>query len=61
MKTQEIPINWTDQKANLKIKFSHLTEKDFVFDEGKHGEMISRLRIKLGKSKEELYRITGGL
>lgn len=61
MKTQEIPTNWNDQKANLKIKFSHLTEKDFLINEGTHGDMMSKLQIKLGKSKEELYRITGGL
>jgi uncharacterized protein YjbJ (UPF0337 family) len=53
--------NWTEQKARLKRKFAVLTDKDLRFDSGLEEEMIGKLQLKLGKTKEELYRIISTL
>ncbi len=48
---------WNKQKSKLMKKFSVLTKNDFLFAEGKKDEMLARLQIKLGKTKEELQTI----
>lgn len=53
--------NWDEQKGKLKEKFATLTENDFLFVKGKREEMIAKLQIKLGKTKEELNKILGAL
>ena len=49
--------NWNEQKGKLKQKFATLTDNDLMFAEGKKDEMLGKLQIKLGKSKEELQKI----
>ena len=61
MNTTEIKGNWDEQKGKLKQKFATLTDNDLLFAEGKKDEMIGKLQIKLGKSKEELHKIIEGL
>jgi len=53
--------DWQTQKGKLKQKFAALTENDFLFAKGKKEEMIERLQTKLGKTKEELYKIIDAL
>lgn len=53
--------NWEDQKAKLKQKFAAITDSDLLFVEGKKEEMIAKLQVKLGKTKEELFKIIGML
>jgi uncharacterized protein YjbJ (UPF0337 family) len=53
--------NWNEQKGKLKQKFGFLTDKDLLFDEGKNEEMLGKLQIKLGKTKDELRRIIAAL
>ena len=53
--------NWNEQKEKLKQKFGILTDDDLVFADGKRGEMIEKLRVKLGKTKEELEKIMESL
>jgi len=48
--------NWNEQKGKLKQKFATLTDNDLMFEEGKKDEMLGKLQIKLGKSKEELKK-----
>ena len=57
MNTTEIKGNWNEQKGKLKQKFAVLTDNDLMFDEGKKDEMLGKLQVKLGKSKEELEKI----
>jgi len=57
MNNLEIKGIWNEQKAKLKQKFAELTDDDLMFAEGKKEEMMGRLQIKLGKSKEELHSI----
>ena len=61
MNTTELKGNWNEQKGKLKKKFAVLTDNDLMFAEGKKDEMLGRLQIKLGKSKEELQKILEGL
>jgi uncharacterized protein YjbJ (UPF0337 family) len=61
MDSSEIKGNWNTSKGRLKQKFAVLTDNDLLFAEGKKDEMIGRLQIKLGKSKEELLKIISGL
>ncbi len=57
MKTTEVKGTWNEQKGQLKQKFATITDNDLLFSEGKKDEMMGRLQIKLGKSKEELHKI----
>jgi len=61
MNTTEIKGNWNEQKGKLKEKFAILTDNDLMFVEGKKEEMIGRIQIKLGKTKEELHKIIQAL
>jgi uncharacterized protein YjbJ (UPF0337 family) len=57
MNTTEVKGNWDEQKGKLKQKFAKLTDNDLLFLEGKKDEMLGKLQIKLGKTKEELQKI----
>jgi len=61
MNTTEMKGNWNEQKAKLKQKFAALTDNDLLFVEGKKDEMLAKLQNKLGKTKEELYKIIQAL
>ena len=61
MNTKEVKGNWNEQKGKLKQKFAVLTDNDLMFEEGKKDEMLGKLQIKLGKTKEELHKIIAAL
>jgi len=61
MDKTEAKGNWNEQKGKLKQKFANLTDNDLMFAEGKKDEMLGKLQIKLGKTKEELDKIIAGL
>jgi uncharacterized protein YjbJ (UPF0337 family) len=60
MNTTEVEGNWNEQKGKLKQQFANLTDDDLMFAEGKKDEMLGKLQIKLGKSKEELHKVMSG-
>jgi len=49
--------NWNEQKSKLKKEFPTLTDKDLFFEIGRKNEMLAKLEVKLGKTKEELQLI----
>ena len=57
MNPTEAKGNWNEQKGKLKQKFAVLTDNDLMYEQGKKDEMLGRLQIKLGKTKEELHKI----
>lgn len=61
MNTTELKGNWEEQKGKLKQAFATLTDDDLLFAEGKKDEMMGRLQIKLGKTKEEMHKILSDL
>ena len=61
MNITELKGDWEIQKGKLKQKFAKLTDNDLLFIDGKKEEMLGKLQIKLGKSKEELQKIIEAL
>ncbi len=61
MNTTTLEGNWNEQKGKLKQQFAQLTDDDLLFAEGTKDEMLGKLQIKLGKSKEELFKIISEL
>ncbi|MFI0491186.1 CsbD family protein [Flavobacterium sp.] len=61
MNTTELKGNWETQKGKLKQKFAALTDDDLLFATGKKEEMMGKLQIKLGKTKDELHKIIEAL
>ena len=59
--TTELKGNWNEIKGKLKQKFALLTDNDLLLTEGKKDELIGRLQIKLGKTKEEVQKILADL
>jgi uncharacterized protein YjbJ (UPF0337 family) len=60
MNKTEIKGNWNEQKGRLKQKFAVLTDNDLMYEEGKKDEMLGKLQVRLGKTKEELNSILSG-
>lgn len=61
MQKKDLKETWKEQKEHLKQKFAALTETDLLFLEGKEEEMITKLQLKFGKTRQELYQIINGL
>lgn len=61
MNTTVLKGNWNKQKGKLKQQFATLTDNDLMLEEGKQDEMLGRLQIKLGKTKEEIHKIIEAL
>jgi len=57
MDTTEETGNWNECKGRLSQKFTSLTENNQMIEEGKTEEMLGKLEVKLGKSKDELRKI----
>ena len=57
----ELKGNWNEQKGKLKQKFAILVDNDLLFAADKKEEMLGKLQVKLGKTKEELHKIIGSL
>ena len=53
--------SWNQIKEKLKEQFALLTENDLLYAEGRKEEMLERIRLKLGKTKEELAEIIAAL
>jgi len=53
--------NWNEIKGKLKQKYATLTDNDLLLLEGKQDELLGRLQVKLGKTKEEIHAILGDL
>ncbi|MFI5220075.1 MAG: general stress protein CsbD [Bacteroidia bacterium] len=53
--------NWNEQKSKLKAKFSTLTYADLQYEENKKDEMLNHIRVKLGKTREEMAAIISAL
>jgi uncharacterized protein YjbJ (UPF0337 family) len=54
MNTLSFKGRWNEVAGKLKQQYANLTDDDLLFAEGKEDEMLGRLQVKLGKSKEEI-------
>jgi len=61
MTTEELLGNWNENKGKLKQQFAQLTDNDLLYVEGAKDELLGKLQIKLGKSKDELHEIISAL
>ena len=61
MNITEQRLNWSQTKSKLKQKFAMLTGNDLLLEEDKEGDIICRVRSKLGKSKEKIPKIVSDL
>jgi uncharacterized protein YjbJ (UPF0337 family) len=59
--TTELKGNWNEIKGKLKQQYSLLTDDDLLMVDGKKDELIGRLQIKLGKTKEEINKLIAGI
>ena len=59
--TIELKGHWNETKGKLKQKFAQLTDNDLLLVHGKQDELLGRLQIKLGKTKEEIQIIISEL
>jgi uncharacterized protein YjbJ (UPF0337 family) len=57
----ELKGNWTEIKGKLKQKFAILTDDDLLFAKGKQEELLGRLEIRLGKTREDVRKILSEL
>ena len=57
----ELKGNWNETKGKLKQKYAILTDNDVLLVEGKQDELLGRLQIKLGVTKEEIHKIISQL
>jgi uncharacterized protein YjbJ (UPF0337 family) len=57
----ELKGNWNETKGKLKQKFAILTDSDVLLAEGKQEELLGRLQVKLGKTREELHKLISEL
>jgi uncharacterized protein YjbJ (UPF0337 family) len=57
----ELKGNWNQTKGKLKQKFAMLTDNDLLLVDGKQEEMLGRLQIRLGKTKEEIHKLIAEL
>ena len=61
MNTTEFNENWEDQKKVLKQKIATITDNDLIYFEEKKEELLGKLQIKLGKTKEEVQEVLKSL
>lgn len=57
----ELKGNWNQTKGKLKQQFAILTDDDLLLADGKQDELLGRLQIKLGKTKEEIHSLIASL
>jgi uncharacterized protein YjbJ (UPF0337 family) len=57
MNTTTVKGTWNEMKGKLKKQFADLTDNDLLYEEGQIDEMLGKLQVKLGKTKDELSKI----
>jgi uncharacterized protein YjbJ (UPF0337 family) len=57
----ELLGSWNETKGKLKQRFARLTDNDVLLIEDKYEELLGRLQVKLGKTKEEIHKIIAGM
>ncbi|WP_395050223.1 general stress protein CsbD [Flavobacterium sp.] len=60
MDTTNINGSWEELKSKLKQKFTDLNDDDLQLEDSKKEEIIEKIQLQVGKTKEELYKIIRG-
>ena len=59
MNSTTVKGTWNEMKGKIKQQFADLTDNDLMYAEGQKEEMLGKLQVKLGKTKDELNKIMG--
>lgn len=51
--------NWNVIKGKLKQEYGELTDDDLAYEAGKEDELLGRLEVKLGKTKDDINEVIG--
>jgi uncharacterized protein YjbJ (UPF0337 family) len=54
MNSTQLKGNWNVIKGKLKQQYAQLTDDDLAYENGADDELLGRLQVKLGKSKQEI-------
>jgi len=46
--------NWNELKGRVKQEWAGLTDDDLLYEEGKEDELLGRIQIKTGKTRDEI-------
>ncbi len=57
MDTKELNENWNGKSINFSQKHGILNDNEIMMDEESRYEMFRKIRIRLGKTKEEFQNI----
>jgi len=57
MDTKELNENWNGKSLNFSQKPANLNDNEVLMDEENRYEMFRKIRIRLGKTKEEFRSI----
>jgi hypothetical protein len=60
-KAVEFEGDWNEIKRKLMQKFAVLTNDDVLLEKGKKEEILGKIQVKLGKTKEELEKVLSEL
>jgi len=52
---------WNELKGKLKQQYADLTDDDLLYEDGKDDELIGKLQVRLGKTKDEVTKILAEL
>jgi hypothetical protein len=53
--------NWELQSKALKVKFPNLTDSDLKFETGRESALLSRIRIRLKKKRQEVINMLNNI
>lgn len=57
MNKLQLKGSWDQIKGRLKQSYGSLTDDDLTYVEGKEDELVGKLKVKLGKSEEEVRKL----
>lgn len=57
MHKKDLKETWEEQKEHLKQKIAALTDTDVLIIEGKKKEMITKIEVKCGKTRQEQTKL----
>ena len=57
----ELKGHWAETKDRLKQEFALINDSDLLITDGRKDELIDRLQVKLGKTREEVLTLLSGL
>jgi uncharacterized protein YjbJ (UPF0337 family) len=52
MNTSEGTENWEEEEAKFKQAFENMTDDDLMLTDGKKDDLLGKLLIRLGKTKD---------